>query len=79
MAARDMAETVGTLLRPIGPDLHVHDPPLREDGNSLTMPFSRLPEVGDTWPDTIAEWKVVRVGAAQPGKPVDAWDEPVWE
>jgi hypothetical protein len=31
----------------------------------------------DTWRDTIAEWKVVRVGEAEPGEPVDVWVEPV--
>lgn len=48
-----------------------------EDGSSLTMPFSRELSVGDTWRDTVAEWKVVRVGAAAPGGAVDVWVEPV--
>ena len=31
------------------------------DGSSLTMPFSRRLEVGDTWKDTLGEWRVVRL------------------
>ena len=45
MAARDMAETVGTLLRPMGETFTYTNH--YEDGNSLTMPFSRQLEVGD--------------------------------
>jgi hypothetical protein len=41
------------------------------------MPFSRQLNVGDTWQDTIAEWKVVRIGSAAPGKLVEVWVEPV--
>jgi hypothetical protein len=52
-------------------EYHVHC----EDGSSLTMPFSRELNVGDTWRDTVAEWKVVRVRAAAPGEAVDVWVE----
>jgi hypothetical protein len=77
MAVRDTADRVVTLLRPVADtiDYCVH----YEDGSSLTMPFSRQLDVGDTWRDTVAEWRVVRISAAESGEPVDIWVEPVRE
>jgi hypothetical protein len=37
-------------------EYHVH----YDDGSSITMPFSRRLEGGDTWQDTIAEWPARR-------------------
>jgi hypothetical protein len=47
------------------------------DGAVLVMPFSRPLEIGHTWKDGVATWRVVRMGAAVPGEPVDVWVEPV--
>ena len=67
--------TAGSLSRPMGESFTytIH----YEDGGSLEMPFSRELHVGDTWRDTVAEWKVTKVGTAAPGEAVDIWVEPV--
>jgi hypothetical protein len=48
-----------------------------DNGSSLTMPSSRELAVGDTWRDTIAEWKAIRMGTPTPDAAVDVWVEPV--
>jgi hypothetical protein len=65
----------GSLLRPMGESFTytIH----YEEGGSLEMPFSRELHVGDTWKDTVAEWKVVRIAAGVSGEAVDVWVEPV--
>jgi hypothetical protein len=50
-----------------------------DDRTVLVMPFSESLAVGDTWKDSVAQWRVVRMGAPVPEEPVDVWVEPVRE
>jgi hypothetical protein len=48
-----------------------------DDGTVFVLPFSEPLAVGDEWKDSIARWRVIRVGSSVPGEPVEVWVEPV--
>jgi hypothetical protein len=48
-----------------------------DDGTMLVLPFSEPLAVGDEWRDSIARWRVIRLGSSVPEEPVDVWVEPV--
>jgi hypothetical protein len=48
-----------------------------DDGTVLVLPFPERLAAGDEWKDSIARWRVIRVGASVAGQPVDVWVEPV--
>jgi hypothetical protein len=48
-----------------------------DDGTVLVLPFSEPLAAGEEWKDSIARWRVIRVGSSVRGEPVDVWVEPV--